>query len=356
MSSTMYAAVMREFNKPLVLEEVPAKSAPGEGVLVKVGGTGICRTDLQMIDGYFQEYAPVKLPVIPGHEIAGWVEEIGSSVPDGIIEKGDLVVVSGGWGCGLCPYCKRGDEQICPNGTWPGFGYNGGYSEFVSVPSYRYLIKIDEKYKLKPEEIAPLTDAGLTTYRAVKKARHNLGPGKSIGIMGMGGLGHFAIQYAKILSSGSTILAFDRNDDKLDFAKQNGADHVINIRNKKSEDIRDEVNKATGRKEIDVIMDSVGAEEVIPIGFSMLAVGGTYVSSGLVGTQIKIPLFPFVAKEYQYFGSFWGNYNDLREVIELAKKRSIISRVQKFSLSEVNEALDLLREGKIQGRGVLIPR
>jgi alcohol dehydrogenase, propanol-preferring len=350
----MLAAVMREFNKPLVLEDIPTNRAPEEGVSVRVGGTGICRTDLQMIDGYFQEYAPVKPPVVPGHEISGWVEEIGSSVPEGI-EKGDLIVVSGGWGCGLCPYCKRGDDQICPNGRWPGFiGYNGGYSESVSVP-YRYLIKIDEKYKLKPEEIAPLTDAGLTTYRAVKKARHNFGPGKSIGILGMGGLGHFAIQYAKILSLGSTILAFDRNDDKLDFAKQNGADHVINIRGKKSEDIRNEVNKATGRKEIDVAIDCIGAEEVIPMGFSMLAVGGTYVSTGLVGTQVKIPLFPFVAREYQYFGSFWGNYNDLREVMELAKKGSIVSRIEKFSLSDVNDALDRLREGKIQGRGVLIP-
>jgi alcohol dehydrogenase, propanol-preferring len=170
----MLAARMHEFKKPLVLEEVPAKNVPGESVLVRVGGTGMCRTDLQLTDGYFQEYVPLKLPRIPGHEIAGWVEEIGGSVPEGIIEKDDLVVVSGGWGCGLCPYCKRGDDQICPNGRWPGFGGDdGGYSEFVSVPSYRFLIKIDKKYKLKPEEIAPLTDAGLTTYRAIRKYSTN---------------------------------------------------------------------------------------------------------------------------------------------------------------------------------------
>ena len=182
-----------------------------------------------------------------------------------------------------------------------------------------------------------------------------LGPGKSIAIIGLGGLGSYAIQYAKILSSSSTKLAFGRNDDKLELAKQNGADHAISIKGKKLEDIHDEVNKATGRKEIDVVIDLVGTEESIPMGFSMLAIAGTYVSAGLIGNQIKIPLFPFVAREYQYYGSFWGNFNDLREVMELAKKGLIKHHVQKFGLSEANDALDLLREGKILGRGVLVP-
>jgi propanol-preferring alcohol dehydrogenase len=171
----------------------------------------------------------------------------------------------------------------------------------------------------------------------------------------LGGLGSYAIQYAKILSSASTILAFGRNDNKLDLARQNGADHVINIKDKKLEDVHEEVNNATGRKEIDVVIDLVGTEESIPMGFSMLAIAGTYVSVGLIGNQIKIPLFPFVAREYQYYGSFWGNYNDLREVIELAKKGLIKHHIQKFDLSEVNDAHSLLREQKILGRGVLIP-
>lgn len=141
----MRAARMHGYNKPFVLEEVQIpKNISGESVLVKVGGAGICRTDLQIIDGYFKEYLPLKLPAILGHEIAGWIEEVGSSVPEGLFEKGDLVVVSGGWGCGLCPECKRGDDQICGNGRWPGFGEYGGYSEFVPIPSYRYLIKIDK--------------------------------------------------------------------------------------------------------------------------------------------------------------------------------------------------------------------
>jgi len=308
-----------------------------------------------MIDGYFREYLDLELPCTLGHEIAGWVEEIGDSVPENIIKKGDLVVIYAAWGCGVCPQCKSGSEQICGNGKWAGFGPEGGYSEFVLVPSYKYLIKVDKESNLKPEDIAPITDAGLTTYRAIRKVKHILGPGKSIAIIGMGGLGSYAVQYARILSAGSTVLAFDRNDDKLDLAKENGADHVINIKDKKSEDIRAEVNKATGRTEVNAGIDVVGTEESIAMGFSMLATEGAYVSSGLVGNQIKMPLFPLVSRELQYYGSFWGSYNDLREVMELAKKGLIKHHVQKFGLSEANDALDLLREGKILGRGVLVP-
>jgi alcohol dehydrogenase, propanol-preferring len=352
----MLAGRMHEYHKPIILEQVQeAKNLSGEQVLVKVGGAGICRTDLQMIDGYFKEYLDLQLPCTLGHEIAGWVEEFGDSVPENFIKKGDLVVVFSSWGCGVCPQCKSGNEQICGKGKWAGFGPEGGYSEFVLIPSYKYLIKVDKESNLKPEEIAPLTDAGLTTYRAIRKVKHILGPGKSIAIIGMGGLGSYAVQYARILSAGSTVLAFDRNDAKLDLAKRNGADHVINIKNKKSEDIRSEVNKATGRNEVNAAIDVVGTEESIAMGFSMLATEGAYVSSGLVGKQIKIPLFPFVSREFQYYGSFWGNYNDLREVMELAKKGLIKHNVQKFSLSEANDALDLLREGKILGRGVLVP-
>src|SRR5687767_6237209 len=239
----MLAARMHEYHKPLLLEQVQeAKNLSGENVLVKVGGAGICRTDIQMIDGYFREYLNLELPCTPGHEIAGWVEDTGNLVPENFVQKGDLVVVYGGQGCSVCSQCKGGNEQICANGKWPGFGPEGGYSEFVLVPTYKYLIRIDKETNLKPEDIAPLTDAGLTTYRAIRKVKHVVGPDKSIAIIGIGGLGSYAIQYAKILSAGSTVLAFDRNDDKLELAKQNGADHVINIKNKKSEDIRAEVN------------------------------------------------------------------------------------------------------------------
>ena len=122
----MLAGRMHEYHKPILLEQVQeAKNLSGEQVLVKVGGAGICRTDLQMIDGYFKGYLDLQLPCTLGHEIAGWVEEFGDSVPENIIKKGDLVVVSGGWGCGICQQCKVGNEQICSKGKWPGFGPEG---------------------------------------------------------------------------------------------------------------------------------------------------------------------------------------------------------------------------------------
>jgi propanol-preferring alcohol dehydrogenase len=353
----MRAVRMHRYNEPLEVEDVqqPTKKLIGDRVMIRVGAAGVCRTDVQMIDGYFREYVDLKLPVTPGHEIAGWVEEIGSTVPEGIIEKGDLVVVFGAWGCGVCSYCKRGDEQICPYGSWAGFGSEGGYSEYVTVPSYRFLIKADKKYNLKPQDLAALADAGLTPYRAIKRARNLLVPGNTIAIIGIGGLGSYAVQYAKILSAGSNVLAFDRREEKLDIARQEGADLAISVKDKELGKIRNEINEGTGRREVDVVINVAGTEESIELGASLLATGGMMVCSGLIGTQIKTPLFPLVRREYSIQGSFWGNYNELREVIELAKKGLIRHHVEKFRLSEANDAINRLREGKVLGRAVLIP-
>jgi propanol-preferring alcohol dehydrogenase len=353
----MLAARMHSYNKPLVVEDLPqpSKKLVGDRVLIRVGGCGVCRTDVQLIDGYFRQYNPMKLPITPGHENAGWVEEIGSTVPEGIIEKGDLVAIFGAWGCGVCPYCKRGDEQICPYGTWAGFGTEGGYSEYITVPSYRFLIKVDKKYNLKARDLAAFTDAGVTPYRAIKRARNLVGPGKTIAIIGIGGLGSYAVQYAKILSAESIILALGRTEEKLDIARQEGADQAISVKGKESDQIRNEIKQATGRREVEVVINLAGTEESIEMGASLLSPGGMMVCVGLIGTQIKTTLFPLVGREYSIQGSFWGNYNDLREVIELAKKGLIKHHIEKFRLSEANDALDRLREGKVLGRAVLIP-
>jgi alcohol dehydrogenase, propanol-preferring len=167
---------------------------------------------------------------------------------------------------------------------------------------------VDKKYSLKAEELAPLTDAGLTPYRSIKKLRDAgaLGPDRVMAVVGIGGLGAYAVQYAKLFSSGATIVAFGRNDEKLAVAKEYGADHVINIKDKSIGDIRAELDRATGHREIDAAVDCVGAEETIQMGFNLLATAGTYCSVGLVGTRIEIPLFPFVAREFTYHGSFWA--------------------------------------------------
>jgi alcohol dehydrogenase, propanol-preferring len=350
------SARIHKYGSPLVIDDTkkPVISFP-EQVIVKVGATGLCHSDLHLINGDWQKTLPLNLPKTPGHEIAGWVEEIGTGVPVNSIKEGDLVAVFGGWGCGYCHYCKRGDEQMCQFAKWPGLSdYDGGFSEYILVPSHRFLVKADNASTfLNPEELAPLTDAGLTPYRAIKKIRHILNANKNIAIIGIGGLGLYAIQYAQILGSGASVVAMDRNDKKLALAETVGSDYIVNIEN--SNDIRSIVHSVTRDEGFDVILDTVGLESTLKLAVNNLNKNGALVVVGLFGKQITMPLFKTVIQEYQVYGSLWGNYNELCEVIELSKKGKIKHHLHKFSLSEVNNAIELLRAGDVEGRAVIVP-
>ncbi len=345
---------MHEFHRPLVLEDIPTPEIAADEVLVRVTAAGMCRTDVQMVDGYFQQYAHMTMPVTPGHEIAGEVHAVGKLVPASAFREGDQVVVVGGWGDGTCRHCQEGNTHICAGGRWPGFGPYGGYGEFVPVP-FRYLIRVDARFGLKAEELAPLTDAGLTPYRGIKKLRGAgaLGPGRILAVFGVGGLGAYAVQYAKLLGGGATVVAFARNAEKLAVAKDFGADHVVSTKGKTLDDVRAELRKATGQGEIDAVIDCAGAPEMIQMGFGLLAIGGHYASVGLVGDRVDVPLFPLVAREYTYHGSFWGNYNDLSEVIALAQQGRIRHAVKIIRFEDINENIDLLRTGDVVGRAVV---
>jgi propanol-preferring alcohol dehydrogenase len=341
---------MQAFNQPLVLEDVPVPDIAPDEVMVKVGAAGMCRTDVQLIDGYFRKYADMPLPATPGHEIAGTVEKVGSLVKE--FTEGDHVAVVGGWGDGTCRHCHRGDTHICAHGRWPGFGPYGGYGEYVPVPA-QYAIKVDEGARL--EEIAPLTDAGLTPYRGIKKLRDAgaLGPNRILAVFGVGGLGSYAVQYAKLLGGGATVVAFARNAEKLAIAKDFGADHTISTKGRSLDDVRKELTRATGQGEVDAVIDCAGAAEAIQLGFGLLGIAGHYASVGLVGDKIDIPLFPFVAREYTYHGSFWGNYNDLAEVLALAQQGKVRHAVKIIRFEDNNENLELLRAGDVVGRAVV---
>jgi propanol-preferring alcohol dehydrogenase len=354
-NKNMLSARIHEYQQPLVIESVPKPiNIQGEAVLVRIGAVGLCHSDLHLINGEWKDAIPLALPKIPGHENAGWIEEIGDTVPEGLFSKGELVAIFGGWGCGICTFCKRGDEQLCIAPQWPGLSQrDGGYSEYMLVPSYRFLVKVPKKGRLTPEELAPLTDAGLTPYRAVKKVRHMLGPGTSIAVVGMGGLGAYGIQYARLLAPHSTVIAVDRKDKKLSLAKNFGADRTVNSAT--TQNIRDEVLELTDGRGVDVVVDTVGAENTISDSVRMLAKGGALVVVGLFGGQIKVPLLPAIVNEYQVIASLWGNYNELKEVIELASQRKIKHAYQSFSLKEINQAIDLLRQGQIIGRAVIVP-
>jgi propanol-preferring alcohol dehydrogenase len=298
-----------------------------------VGSTGLCHSDLHLINGDWKNTIPLQLPIIPGHEIAGWVEEIGELVPNNFLQKGDLVAVFGGWGCGVCIYCKDGNEQLCPYPQWPGIMKNGGFAEYILVDSYRFLVKVEveeekeempgkrnarssgqlqtkeeiqeQKEKLSIESIAPLTDAGLTPYRAIKNIRNLLGPGKTIGIVGVGGLGYYAVQYARILGQSADLIAFDRKEEKIDLAKEIGSDFTINNSIEFSK-IKDQVLAITKGKGIDVIIDCVGAENTVNNSIKLLNKGGTLVVVGLFGDQMTFPLVPSVINEYKIMVLFGG--------------------------------------------------
>ena len=181
-----------------------------------------------------------------------------------------------------------------------------------------------------------------------------LGPDRVVGVIGAGGLGFYGVQYAKLFSAGATVVVFARSDEKLAISKENGADVVINTRGKSIDEFRHELIKGTGHREIDGILDCVGTEEGIQMGFNLLATSGVYTSVGLVGDRINIPLFPLVAREFTYHGSFWGNYTDLSEVMALAQERKIKHTIKRIRLEDVNENLDLVRDGEVVGRAVIV--
>jgi propanol-preferring alcohol dehydrogenase len=349
----MKAARILEYHKPLVLEDVPVPDIQADEVLVKVKACGMCRSDVLLVDGFFQNYANIRPPVIPGHEITGTIEKIGSVVPKAAgLEEGDHIVVSPGWGDGICRHCQVGDTHICPNVRWPGFGTYGGFAEYIPVPA-RYVIRVAKH--LKFEELAPLTDAGLTPYRGLKKIRDagGLGPDRVIGVFGIGGLGVYAVQYAKLLGAGAIVVAFARNPDKLAVAKKYGADHLIAIKGKSANDVGKELKKTTGQDKLDAIIDCAGAPEMMQLGFALLAISGHYADVGFIGDRIDVPLFPRVSGEQTFHGSFWGNNADLSEVMALATQGKIQHTIKTIGFEQINEYLDLMRGNNIVGRAVV---
>jgi propanol-preferring alcohol dehydrogenase len=329
-------------NQPLRVENVSDPKIGPTGVLVRVAGAGVCHSDLHVIDG---EVKVRQMPITLGHENAGVVEAVGSQVNE--LAVGDGVAVFGAWGCGNCRPCSFGQENLCLKPVFPGVMVDGGWAERIGVPHPRNLVKLDG---LDPVIAAPLTDAALTPYRAIRKALPLLTPGRSLAVIGVGGLGHMALQIAKALAPAAWLIAIDVNEDKLALAKQLGADHVIDGRG----DVGAAVKAATAGEGADAVIDFVGAEATLKNAVASAGVAGKIIVVGIAGGTLPFSFWS-VPLECEVTTSIWGSRQELKEVLELARQGRITPHIERQPLAAINDVVARLHAGKIPGRVVLTP-
>ncbi|MFQ5940797.1 MAG: alcohol dehydrogenase [Nitrososphaerales archaeon] len=350
----MKAARIVKPKAPLNIEELNTPKPRSSQVLVKVGSTGVCHSDLHLWEGGYAgpaglfmkvEDRGVKFPLTPGHEVAGTVESLGEDAEG--FNIGDKVLVYPWIGDGICPACRVGEENLCDKPRSIGVYQDGGYAEHVLVPHYGYLVNIGDQ---DSASVASLACSGLTAYGAVKNA--NAKPAEFLVIVGAGGLGLMGVQLAKALTN-TTIAVLDLDDKRLAEAKKLGADHVIN--SKTAEAVK-EIKGLTNGLGADVIIDFVNASKTVATDIDMLRKRGRLVLVGLFGGAVELNLALMPLRAFKIIGSYTGKYADLVELVALAKKnivKSIVSK--KFKLDEANDALNQLKEGKIIGRAVISP-
>jgi NAD+-dependent secondary alcohol dehydrogenase Adh1 len=339
----MKAALMREYHRPLELVDRPVPEVAGASdVLVRVGGAGVCATDLHALEG-LMEFAGVSLPRVLGHENAGWVEEVGDGVTT--VAKGDAVLVYPPYSCGLCVPCRRGNDMHCVRHEFTGLSLDGGFADFVRV-SERSLIKLPDG--VEPVEVAPHADAGLTAYHAVRRQAHLALPGTKAVVIGVGGVGHIALQLIRELGS-SSVVAVDTDERRRRLAAELGADDVID-----GSAPVDRVRELTGGRGADLVFDFVGTDQSHSDSLAMLSRGGTYSVIGYGGT-IAVPSGAFVGNEHAAVGNLVGTWIDLWELLQLHAAGRIVLKTEVHPLDSVNEVLARLRDGEVTGRAVLVP-
>jgi propanol-preferring alcohol dehydrogenase len=335
------------YQKPPELREIPIPE-PGPGqVLLKIGGAGACHSDLHLMETPAGSKA-FPFPFTLGHENAGWVEKLGPGTTG--FAPGDPVIVYGPWGCGLCMNCRVGKENYCQNPgdiKAGGLGADGGMASYLVVPSTRFLIPLGT---LDPRDAAPLTDAALTSYHAVKRSLHVLGAGSTAVVIGAGGLGQMAIQVLRALSGATTVIAVDTSADKLEIAKRMGADEVLLSGDAAVKRIKD-ITRGQGAE---LVLDFVGVNPTLAIAAQVARVLGHLTIVGL-GTAALPVNFQGPAKECSVASPYWGYIPELMEVVELAQTGKIKMLVEHFPLERASEAYHLLHDGKIQGRAVITP-
>lgn len=350
----MKAARIIAPNKPLELTNIEIPK-PGElQAVVKVKSAGVCHSDLHLWeggydlgDGVFLKVTDrgVKYPITPGHEIVGTITEIGKSVSNVVV--GDNVLIYPWIGCGFCPACRVGNDNLCDTPRSIGLFQDGGYAEYVLVPNVKFLVKVEG---IDLDAASSLACSGLTAYTAIKKANTN--SQQYLVIIGAGGLGLMGVQLARALTS-SNIICVDLDDNKLETAKKMGADYIVNSKNPKA---IEEIMAICKNKGADCIVDFVNAPPTAKMGLSIIRKCGKLILVGLFGGSINLSLPTIPMKSITIEGAYTGNYNDLVELLGLAKRGIINPMVsKKYTLSEANTALDDLKQRKILGRAVINP-
>jgi propanol-preferring alcohol dehydrogenase len=344
----MRAYVFSKWQNKAELRDVPIPE-PGRGeVLIKIGGAGACHSDLHIMHDWTPETFPVasfwSLPFTLGHENGGWVES--GDIP-ATLEKGAPVVVSPTWSCGTCASCRIGETNYCAVEAIiaGGVGRDGGFAEYMVAPA-NCLVPLKD---LEPWQAAPLTDAGLTSYHAVKRCLPKLTPDTSVVVIGVGGLGHLAVEFLRELS-GARLIAVDRDEKALGMAKDLGADVCVKSDDSAAEAIRD----ATFGLGAMAVLDFVGIDSTMLLATQIVRRGGEIVLVGMGGGVLPLQngLIPYGCSITQTLG---GSTKELIEVVALAESGRIKPHVEKFSLDEIDEVYRRLHDNAISGRAVLIP-
>jgi NAD+-dependent secondary alcohol dehydrogenase Adh1 len=338
--------VHRYPERPSVDEIEEPKIQDPLDVIVKVGGAGLCRTDIHLYLGQWDEAGThTPLPYTLGHENAGWVHEVGSAVSH--VAPGDTVILHPQATCGFCRYCRAGDDMHCINSFFPGLNTDGGMAQYLRTGA-RAVLKIDPK--LQPADVAALADAGLTAYHAVRKAVPLLYPGTSCVVIGAGGLGHIGIQVLKALSA-TTIIVVDRSPDALEFAKTIGADHGVVADGSHV----DKVQELTDGAGAEVVLDFVGEAGAEKDAWAMTRRAGSHFVIGYGGI-VEVPTIEIISTERNVIGNIVGTYNDLAELMALAAQGKVTLHTKPYPLEAAIDAIDDLDNGRLPGtRAILIP-
>lgn len=339
-TGTMTALRFEAWGQPAVLREVPVPVPGPEGVLVRVTAAGMCHSDLHVMDA-----RPGQLPMEPpftlGHEVAGTVEAVGGSVDPAWI--GRPVVVHGVWGCGLCRNCLNGRGNYCLDrgpAIGNGLGRDGGLAELMVVPSTRFLVPAD---RIDPVLAAPLTDAALTAFHAVRRHLDGLSADAPVLVVGVGGLGHFAVQV--LAARGFAPVAVDPKDGARTLASELGASRVV----------ADLADLTSSDDRFDLVLDFVGAQATMQAASALLAPGGDLVVVGGAGGVLDVGKSLGLAQGWSVSAPFWGPREDLEAVVEMARSGHLTAHTRVFALDDVARAYELLRAGEISGRAVVVP-